>query len=61
MSSSPSPLPLSTYPTKRLIQLWRREELTAEPMIGQRSAELTPKPAPTHRGPGSARAVFLIK
>ncbi|MCE7985685.1 MAG: hypothetical protein DYG89_31290 [Caldilinea sp. CFX5] len=47
--------PLSTYPLEKLIQLWRNEELTSEQMVGQRSAELTPKPAATCDPAGCAR------
>jgi hypothetical protein len=30
----PHPMPLSTYPIEKLIQLWRNEALTGDQMIG---------------------------
>jgi len=38
---------MATYTLEKMRHLWNQEELTDEQMLGQRSAELTPKPAPT--------------
>jgi len=38
---------MAMYSLEKLRQLWKQEELTVEQMLGQRSAELTPKPPPT--------------
>jgi hypothetical protein len=35
---------MSTYPAPDLLRLWAQGEVTPEQTIGQRSAELTPKP-----------------
>jgi len=57
MSTLPKPVlpePTSTYTLDKLLSLWRRGDLTADQMVGQRSAELTPKPLATLDPTGSA-------
>jgi hypothetical protein len=34
MSQISQPMPMSTYPIEKLLQLWRSEELTVEQAIG---------------------------
>ncbi|MEZ4860449.1 MAG: hypothetical protein R3C14_04055 [Caldilineaceae bacterium] len=34
MATPESSSPLSTYPLEKLLQLWRREDLTIEQMVG---------------------------
>jgi hypothetical protein len=38
---------MSAYQPKDLDLFWRQNRLTAEQAVGQRSADLTPKPRPT--------------